>query len=60
LADLDSLLQRIANQARLAGETEASFAAAAASRVLARHISPGEAESALRVLPRHLRELLNS
>jgi len=58
--DLDSFLQRIAAEARLAGETEASFAAAAASRVLARHISPGEAGSVLRVLPEPLREFLGS
>ena len=58
--DLDSFLQRIAGEAGLAGETEASFAAAAASRVLARHISPGEAGSVLRVLPEHLREFLGS
>ena len=58
--DLDSFLQRIADEARLAGKTEASFAAAAAGRVLARHISPGEAGSVLRVLPEHLREFLSS
>jgi uncharacterized protein (DUF2267 family) len=58
--DLDSFLQRIADEARLSGETEASFAAAAASRVLARHISSGEAGSVLRVLPEHLREFLSS
>jgi uncharacterized protein (DUF2267 family) len=58
--DLDSFLRRIAGEARLAGETEASFAAAAASRVLARHISPGEAESVLHALPDHLRRFLSS
>lgn len=58
--DLDSFLRRIADEARLAGETEASFAAAAAGRVLARHISPGEAGSVLRALPEHLREFLSS
>ena len=44
---LDSFLQRIASEARLAGETEASFAASAANRVL-------------RMLPEHLREFLRS
>ena len=58
--DLDSFLERIADEARLVGETEASFAAAAAGRVLAHHISPGEAGSVLRVLPRHLREFLSA
>ncbi len=58
--DLDSFLQRIANEAGLAGETEASFAATAAGRVLRRHVSVGEAESVLHELPRHLRELLGA
>jgi uncharacterized protein (DUF2267 family) len=58
--DLDSFLQRIAGEARLAGETEASFATAAASRVLARHISHGEAESVLHALPEHLRQFLST
>jgi len=56
--DLDGFLRRIAVEARLAGETEASFAAAAANRVLDRHISAGEAQSVLNALPPHLRELL--
>ena len=58
--DLDSFLQRIAKEAGLAGETEASFAATAANRVLSRHISPGEVESVLHVLPTHLREFLSA
>ena len=58
--DLDSFLQRIASEARLAGETEASFAASAANRVLSRHISAGELKSVLRMLPEHLREFLRS
>jgi uncharacterized protein (DUF2267 family) len=57
--DVDSFLTRIAAEARLAGETEASFAATAASRVVRRHISEGEALNVLRVLPRPLRELLD-
>ena len=58
--DLDSFLQRIASEAGLAGETEASFAATAASRVMRRHVSAGEGESVLRALPHHLRELLGA
>ena len=57
--DLDSFLNRIASEAGLAGETEASFAATAASRVLRRHISVGEGDGILRALPQHLRELLS-
>jgi uncharacterized protein (DUF2267 family) len=58
--DLDSFLDRIAAEARLAGETEASFAAAAANRVLQRHISTGERDAVLHVLPRHVRAFLES
>jgi uncharacterized protein (DUF2267 family) len=58
--DVDSFLRRIAVDAGLAGETEASFAAAAANRVLARHVSAGESRSVMRVLPEHLRELLGA
>jgi uncharacterized protein (DUF2267 family) len=58
--DLDSFLQRIATDAGLAGETEASFAASAASRVLRRHVSAGEGDSVLHALPHHLRELLGA
>jgi len=58
--DLDSFLERIAREARLAGETEASLAAGAANRVLSRHVSPGEAASVLDVLPEHLREYLSA
>ncbi len=58
--DLDSFLRRIASEARLAGETEASFAAKAAGRVLSRHISAGEVSSVLHALPQHLREFLSS
>lgn len=56
--DLDGFLTRIADEARLAGETEASFAATAASRVLNRHVSAGATASLLHALPHHLRELL--
>jgi len=58
--DLESFLERIAREAGLAGETEASFAATAASRVMRRHVSTGEGDSVLRALPRHLRELLGA
>lgn len=57
--DLDGLLVRIANEALLAGETEASLAATAAKRVLARHVSVGETQSVLGVLPEHLRVFLS-
>lgn len=56
--DLHAFLHSIAADAELAGDTEASFAAAAATRVLERHVSAGEGRSVLHVLPRHLREPL--
>ncbi len=55
--DLDSFLARIAGEAGLAGETQASFAALAAARVLSRHAS---LSGTLKVLPAHLREFLSS
>jgi uncharacterized protein (DUF2267 family) len=58
--DVDSFLIRIAGEAGLAGETEASFAATAASRVLRRHVSAGEGNGVLRALPQHLRDLLSA
>ena len=58
--DVDSFLQRIAKEGVLAGETEASFATAAAIRVLRHHISVGESESFLHQLPEHVRELLSA
>src|ERR1019366_3510752 len=58
--DVDSFLIRIAGEAGLAGETDASFAAVAAGRVLLRPISTGRRASILRALPSHLRELLGT
>ena len=58
--DVDNFLTKIAGEAGLAGETEASFAATAASRVLRRHVSAGEGDSVLNALPQHLRELLGA
>jgi uncharacterized protein (DUF2267 family) len=58
--DVDSFLTKIAGEAGLAGETEASFAATAASRVLRRHVSAGEGDSVVQALPQHLRELLSA
>lgn len=50
-------LDRVAHEAQLAGETEASFAVAATARVLAAHVSAGEFDEALGVLPGHVRPL---
>jgi uncharacterized protein (DUF2267 family) len=51
-------LDRVAREARLHGETEASFAVEAAARVLRRHVSSGEMEDVARTLPVELRQLL--
>ena len=53
--DLDSFLRRIAEEALLSGETEASFAASAAAKVLHRHISEGEMKDVAAVFPEGLR-----
>jgi uncharacterized protein (DUF2267 family) len=53
-------LELIARDASLHGTTEASVAADAAMRVLARHVSAGEIEDVLSVLPSEIRELLRA
>jgi uncharacterized protein (DUF2267 family) len=55
--DLRSFLDRVAAEANLAGETEASFAAAAAARVLRAHVSAGELVDVISVLPPPVREV---
>ena len=54
--DIDSFLTRIVGEAQLAGKTEASLAASAASRGLRCHVSAGGGDSVLNALPQHLRE----
>ncbi len=58
--DVETFLWRIAIEAGLSGETEASIAASAASRVLRHHVSAGEGDKLLHALPQHVRELLRS
>jgi uncharacterized protein (DUF2267 family) len=55
--DVRAFLDRIAEEASLAGETEASFAAAAAARVLRAHVSSGELDDVVSVLPPAVREI---
>jgi uncharacterized protein (DUF2267 family) len=50
--------ERVAREALLHGATEASFAVAAAARVLVLHVSPGEIDDARRALPEELRPML--
>jgi uncharacterized protein (DUF2267 family) len=56
--DHEEFLRRITRDARLAGQTEASFAAVAVLTVLSRHVSAGEIEDVMSGLPAELRELL--
>ena len=58
--DVDSFLARIADEARLAGSTEASYAATAGAAVLRRHVSEGELADVSAVLPAPVRELVTS
>ena len=54
----DEFLERLASEAKLDGETEASFAASAAATVLRRHVSAGEIDDIRAVLPQKLRPIL--
>jgi uncharacterized protein (DUF2267 family) len=56
--DRDTFLSRLAEAAQLAGPTEASVAAEAATRVLADRVSGGEVDDVLKVLPEAVRIVL--
>jgi len=55
--DVDAFLAHVAENGRMAGETEASLATAAVARVLARHVSAGELDDVRAILPAPLRPL---
>lgn len=55
---VDDFLTRIAGEALLPAETEASYACSAAARVLRRHVSEGEIEDVVAVFPEELRPVL--
>lgn len=55
---LAGFLERIATEAMLDGETEASYASSSVAQVLRRHISPGELDEVRAVLPDELRVIL--
>jgi uncharacterized protein (DUF2267 family) len=50
---------RIASEAMLDGETEASYAASSVARVLRRHVSAGELDDIRAILPEELRAILD-
>jgi uncharacterized protein (DUF2267 family) len=55
---VDEFLKRVADEAQLQGETEASYACSAAARVLRRHVTPGEIEDVVAVFPEEMRPVL--
>lgn len=56
--DRETFLGRIANDASLDGMTEASYACEAAMATLRRHVSEGEIEDVMAIMPAELRDLL--
>ena len=58
--DVDAFLDHVAREGRMAGETEASLAVTAVAAVLREHISAGEIEDVLAVLPDKLRVLIEA
>lgn len=58
--DVDDFLGRVAGVARMSGGTEAATATSATMTVLRRHVSDGEIDDVLDVLPGPIRSLLDS
>jgi uncharacterized protein (DUF2267 family) len=58
--DVGTFLDHVAEEGRMAGETEASIAVTAVARVLRAHVSPGEIDEILAVLPDTFRGLISA
>jgi uncharacterized protein (DUF2267 family) len=58
--DVGAFLDHVAREGRMAGETDASLAVTAVARVLRAHVSPGEIDDVLAVLPDKLRPLIEA
>jgi uncharacterized protein (DUF2267 family) len=58
--DVDTFLDHVAGEGRMAGETEASIAVTAVLRVLRAHVSAGEIDELVAVLPNKLRVLIEA
>lgn len=58
--DVDAFLDHVAREGRMTGDTEASVAVAAVMNLLRRHLSAGELEDVLAVLPRNLKILVSA
>jgi uncharacterized protein (DUF2267 family) len=56
--DVDRFLRRVASEAKLHGETQASYAVTAVTEVLRGHASEGELADVLAVLPPQVRALM--
>ncbi|HXW59019.1 MAG TPA: DUF2267 domain-containing protein [Solirubrobacteraceae bacterium] len=60
IRDVQTFLEHVAEVGQMAGETEASLAVSAVTQVLWSHVSAGEHEGVLAVLPDNLRVLVSS
>jgi uncharacterized protein (DUF2267 family) len=58
--DVDAFLEHVVKEGHMAGETEASVAVTAVARVLREHVTPGEIDDVLAVLPDKLRVLVEA
>ncbi|MGH2911385.1 MAG: DUF2267 domain-containing protein [Solirubrobacteraceae bacterium] len=58
--DVEAFLDHVVSEGRMAGETEASVAVTAVARVLREHITPGEIDDVLAVLPDKLKVLIEA
>lgn len=58
--DVDAFLEHVVEEGRLAGPTEASVAVTAVAHVLRQHITAGEIDDVLSVLPDKLRVLIEA
>lgn len=58
--DVDAFLDHVVREGRMSGETEASLAVTAVARVLREHVTEGEIDDVLAVLPDKLRVLIEA
>jgi len=58
--DVEAFLDHVVGEGHMAGETEASVAVTAVARVLRAHVSPGEINEVLAVLPDKFRALIEA
>jgi uncharacterized protein (DUF2267 family) len=56
--EVEAFLDHVVSEGRMAGETEASLAVAAVSKVLREHVTAGEIDDVLAVLPERLKPLI--